>query len=81
MYEDHRSLKATCAVTKWKSEQIQASNSWPRRYWRSALPIELTSQLEAGHWIGSLLLLLLFFIVSFFLRVYDKSTLGGPTML
>ena len=80
MYEDHHSLGATFAVTKWKSEQIQASNSWSRRYWSSALPIELTSQLEAGHWIGSLLLLL-FFIVSFFLRVYDKSTLGGLTML
>ena len=33
---------------------IRDSNRWPLRYRCSALPIKLTSQLGAGHWIGSL---------------------------
>ena len=49
---------ATFAVAKRKPEKIirlvRDSNPWPLRYRCSALPIKLTSQLGAGHWIGSL---------------------------
>ena len=38
----------------WKKfRPVRDLNPWPLQYRCSALPIELTSQLEAGHYVGS----------------------------
>ena len=49
---------ATFALAKRKPEKksrlVRDTNPWPLRYRCSPLPVKLTSQLEAGRWIGSL---------------------------
>ena len=38
----------------WKKlRPVRDLNLWPLWYWCSALPTELTSQLGAGHYVGS----------------------------
>ena len=59
--EDHRScicnsimqLRKEGKPAKKKFRLVRDSNPWHLRYWRSALPIKLTSQLGAGRWISS----------------------------
>ena len=57
MESDHRSyIRNFCSCEKkaWKKKNdkkfrlVRDSNPWPLRYWCSALPIKLTSQLAAG---------------------------------
>ena len=38
---------------KKKFRPVRDLNPWPLQYRCSALPVELTSQLEAGHYVGS----------------------------
>ena len=46
-------LKRVVVNRTWKKfRPVRDLNSWPLRYRCSALPIELTSQLGAGQWIG-----------------------------
>ena len=50
-------MNTTRAVVKIRPEKkfrpVRDLNPWPLQYRCSALPIELTSQLEAGHYVGS----------------------------
>ena len=41
------------AWKKKKFRPVRDLNPWPLRYWCSALPTEITSQLGAGHEVGS----------------------------
>ena len=50
------SLTGICKYTDFSKKNfrpVRDLNPWPLRYRCSALPIELTSQLGAGQWIGS----------------------------
>ena len=50
-------MNTTRAVVKIRPEKkfrpVRDLNPWPLQYRCSALPVELTSQLEAGHYVGS----------------------------
>ena len=57
MKDDHRSYICSfcsCGKKAWKKFRLLRDlNPWPLQYRCRALPIKLTSQLGAGHWIGS----------------------------
>ena len=54
---DLRRMITTWAVMKIRPEKkfrpVRDLNPWPLQYQCSALPVELASQLEAGHYVGS----------------------------